>query len=305
MFEIIVIVILAVVAVGAILFSFKFRDSFPRTVWRGVGAGAIALALVIGFFSSFYTQSVGEAKVILNFDGTIAGQDLTPGSDLKAPWQSFSDWDLFAQEISYVAGGDTNYSGGKVTGPQITSAVANGAQVNLDLSVVYSIDPEKVTDLYKKYRTQEAFTKQVIENAIRSATRDVPSQYSAVDFRGADRGTAQGQIQDALQAKLKPFGVNIEVVNLQEIRYSDDVENSLKAVEVANQKEAEAQANLNATQISAQAQVVEAQAAADANRLLSESLTPQVLQQKLIDAYKDGTVFVVPEGATPFVQVQK
>lgn len=259
---------------------------------------------MVGFFSTFYTQSVGEAKVIKNFDGTIAGQDLTPGADFKAPWQSFSNWDLFSQELSYSNDGSTNYSGGEVNGPQITSSVANGAQVNLDLSVVYSIDPESITELYKKYRTQENFTKQVIENAVRSATRTVPSQYSAVDFRGEKRGDAQDQITTALEDKLKPFGVKIEVVNLQEIRYTEDVENSLKAVEVANQKQAEAEANLRATETSAQAQVVEAQAAADANRLLSESLTPQVLQQKYIDAIANGkATFVVPEGSNPLIQV--
>ncbi len=75
-------------------------------------------------------------------------------------------------------------------------------------------------------------------------------------------------------------------------------------MEVAQQHEAEAEADLRVTQVSAQARVVEAQAEADANRLLSELLTPQVLEQRRIEAMREGTVFVVPEGATPLVQVQ-
>lgn len=279
-------------------------DKFARLLWSAIaGAGILAIAIT-GFFSTFYTQSVGEAKVLINFDGTIAGEDITPGAGFKAPWQGFSDWDLFSQEASYANDGTTNYTGGTVTGPQITSSVKNGAAVNMDLSVVYSIEAEDVTPLYKQFRTQERFTKQVIETAIRSATRDIPSKYSAVDFRGDKRGEAQAEIQTALQEKLEKYGVKIDVVNLQEVRYTDDVEQALKNVEVANQAEAEAAAKLRATEISAQAQVVEATAAAEANRLLAASLTPEVLRSKYIEAMKKGTVFVVPEGSDPLIQVK-
>lgn len=299
------IIILGVVAVGAIAFSFFFSDSFPRTGWRIAGAVALIAALVLTFFSTFYTNGQGEAKVILNFDGTVAGQDVDPGAEWKAPWQNFSDWDLFSQEISYVGDGETNYSGGKVNGPQITSSVANGAQVNMDLSVVYSLDGEGVTDLYKQFRSQENFTKQVIENAIRSVTRDIPSQYTAVDFRGGARAEAQQKMQDALQTKLDPYGIKIEVLNLQEIRYSEDVENALKNVEVANQNQAKAEADLAAAQITAQQKVVEAQAEADATAVRNSQQPSQaVLQQQYIEALKNsGTIFVVPSDSQPLITV--
>lgn len=319
MFEIILVTLFVIIAVASVFMAGKFgrkvrelgaRDRntddarFAKLIWTIVGGIALLVALIIGFFSTFYTQSVGEAKVIINFDGTVAGEDITPGAGFKAPWQGFSDWDLFSQEASYTNDGTTNYSGGVATGPQITSSVKNGASVNLDLSVVYSIEGDAVSPLYKQFRTQERFTKQVVETAIRSATRDIPSQYSAVDFRGDKRGEAQAKIQEALQGKLDKYGVKIDVVNLQEIRYTEDVEQALKNVEVANQAEAEAAAKLRATEISAQAQIVEATAAAEANRVLSASLTPEILQSRYLEALKKGTVFVVPEGSNPLVQVK-
>lgn len=45
--------------------------------------------------------------------------------------------------------------------------------------------------------------------------------------------------------------------------------------------------------------------AADANAILTESLTPEVLQQRYIDALKsigkEGNLVVVPEGSQPIV----
>jgi regulator of protease activity HflC (stomatin/prohibitin superfamily) len=53
---------------------------------------------------------------------------------------------------------------------------------------------------------------------------------------------------------------------------------------VANQKQQKAQADLRAAETAAQQKVVEAQAESDANGILSASLTPQVLEQRRIDA---------------------
>jgi len=290
-------VILGIIALIALIVAVSTKNVIAGIVT----AVAVIIGVVVGISSSFYTQGVGEARVLVNFDGTVAGENIEPGAGWKSPLVHFNNWDLFSQEAAYVGKGDTNYSGGKVNGPQITTSVQNGARVDLDLSVVYSIDADKVSALYKQFKSQERFTQQVIETAIRSATRDVPSQYSAVDFRGDKRGEAQTKIGKALEDRLGKYGVKIDVVNLQEIRYSDDVEKSLKAVEVAEQGAKKAEADLRATQISAQAKVVEAQAQADANNLLTKSLSPQILQQRYIDQLGKGTVYVVPEGSTPLV----
>lgn len=331
MIEIILIGALLVLAIVAGYFVFKFRnkintnrgtevgsgyqkreydpqnDTFVKRVWTGISAGAVAIALVIGGFSTIYTQGVGEAKVILNVDGTIAGEKLEPGFGVKAPWQSLVDYDLFSQEILYAGapGNAPSYSGGTVTGAEITTTVkgVNGGstQANVDISVTYSIDAEKVTELYNKYKNQERFTKQVIDKTILTVIRQVPSEYTAIEFRGDKRAEAADSMLTALNAKLNPLGVRVDFVNLQDIRYSTEVEEALKQVEVANQNVLKQEAELRATEISAQQKVVQAQAEADANTILNQSLTDQILQQRYIDQLGDGTVYIVPEGSTPFV----
>lgn len=329
MFSTIIAVVLLLVAVVAVSFSFKFgkvikaktaadktedrygrkydpsNDRFSRLVWAGVAAVTAIGAAVIIFFSSFYTNGQGEAKVVLNFDGTVAGAIVQPGSGFKAPWQNFSDWDLFSQEAVYAGNKDgaPEYTGGKINGGEVTASVANGAQANLDVSVIYSIDADKVEDLYKQYRSQENFTKQIVEKSILSEIREVPSQYSAVEFRGEKKGEATQKILGNISKALEPTGVKVNFVNVQDVRYTEEVEKALKDVEVSNQNVQKQEAELRAAEVSAQQKVVTAQAEAEANRLLSESLTPQIIQQRLIDAYKAGTVFVVPEGTNPLIQV--
>ena len=148
-----------------------------------------------------------------------------------------------------------------------------------------------------------------------SVVRAVPPIYSPVEFRGDKRGEAQDVMLTRLNERLEPYGVKVTMVNLQNISFSEDVEASIKQVEVAQQNEAKAQAELRAKEVSAKAQIVEAEAKAqatvemargqaEANRILAESLTEPLLRNAWIEAIKEsGNAIVVPDGSTPFVQV--
>lgn len=275
------------------------------------------IAFVCLAAGSVYTQSVGQASVLINAGGTIAGQNTEPGFSLKAPWQSLSRWDLFSQSVTYAGGQSSSpdYTGGQVSGQSVTTSVLGGAQAEFDLSVVYSLDGNAVEELFREYRSQERFTKQVIEPGILAVVRDVPSPYSPVKFRGEKRGEAQDLMLERLNDRLNQYGVSVTVVNLQNISFTAEVEESIKAVEVAQQEQAKAEANLRATEISAQAQIVEAEAKAKAavaeaegqakaNDIVAKSLTEKVLQQKWIDAIREsGSTIVVPDGSAPLLNL--
>jgi regulator of protease activity HflC (stomatin/prohibitin superfamily) len=295
-------IVLLVAVVAFIMFA-KIRETFLAIV------GAVALLVGLGMLVStmVFTQDRGEAKVIVNFDGTIAGEKLDTGFGVKAPWQKVVNFDVFQQEVLFAGEGNEapSYSGGEVSGAEVTAAVARGAQSFVDLQVVYSLDPKAVTDVYTSYRDQERFTRQIVLPNILSSMRDVPSAYTPVEFRGEKRGEATEALLKTMNQKLEKYGVDVSSVNLQDIRFTAEVEQSIKDVEVAQQTEEKAKATLRATEVSAQAQVVEAQAKADANRLLTESLTPEILQSRYLDSLKEGTVFVVEAGSTPLLQLQK
>jgi|GEM_PF-4475949 len=288
----------------------KPASFFPAVVTALIALGAFGM-------STLYTQSVGQASVLINAGGTLGGQNTEPGFAVKAPWQSLSRWDLFSQSVTYAGsnGSSPDYTGGQVSGQSVTTSVLGGAQAEFDLSVVYSLDGQYVQELFKDYRSQERFTKQVIEPGILAVVRDVPSSYSPVSFRGDKRGEAQDLMLERLNGRLNQYGVTVSVVNLQNISFTAEVEESIKAVEVAQQEQAKAQANLRATEISAQAQIVEAEAKAKAavaeaegqakaNEILTKSLTDKVLQQQWINAIREsGGTIVVPDGAAPLINL--
>jgi len=285
------------------------RESASATKYVGFGIAGIGaiLAVVFALTSMTYSQTQGEAKVLLNIDGTVSGTDVTPGFGTKAPWQSTVDFDLFSQTLQFAGGKDgaPSYTGGTVNGGEITAPVKGGAQSNFDLSMTYSLDADNVEDIYKQFKSQERFTQQVLVNKALATIRKVPAAYSPVEFRGEKSGEAQETMLTQVQDALEEYGVNVSILNTQNITFSESVEASIQQVEQAQQNEEKARAELRATEVSAQAQVVEATAEAEANRLRSESLTPQVIEAKRIEAYleaaKQGSLIVVPEGSQPIV----
>lgn len=280
-------------------------------IFLGAAALLFIVGIIIAFASTFYTNPVNTAKVFVSFDGTVQGVQLEPGAGFKAPWTKAVEFDLASQKLSFAGNGNgsPSYTGGDVNGQQITSAVKGGAQSNFDLQLTYNIEAKQVEKIYKDYRSQENFSSQVIVPKVLSSIRKVPAQYDAVAFRGEKQGAAQDEMVESAGDALAPFGVKITVGALQNITYSDDVENSIKNVLVAQQKQQQAEAELQAAKVSAQQKVVEAQAEADANDVLAKSLSPEVLQSKQLDTLaklgEKGNTFVVPNGTNPLLQVGK
>ena len=305
MFTFILFIILLVVAIISLVVTISAKS-------KGIPGIVTVVALIAAgitiFAGTFWQNGVGEAKVIVNsVDRTIAGTIDTPGAGFKAPWEDFVDFDLFSQELKFAGqpGSAPTYSGGTVNGAEVTVSVggANGGstQGNTDFTVTYSIDAEAVSDIYSDFKTQERFTEQIVVKQFLSIARQVPSEYTATSFRGVDRAEAEQAILDKLNTRLSEWGVDVSSVTIQDVRYPDTVEEALKQVEVANQLEQKAQAELRAAEVTAQQKVVEAQAEADANAILSASLTDAVLRQRYLDTLAtlaaEGNLYITEGGS--------
>lgn len=285
----------------------QVEAGWPKFVILGVGVLFILLSAIILFTSSFYTQEVGEAKVIKNFDGVIVREDTTPGADFKAPWQEITDWDILAQQAIYKGSeGKPTSEGEKVRGPQIQFQAKGGVTGDIDVAVRYSIIADKVSEVQNSYTTQENFEQRLIDQDIRSVVRTVPATYSAIEVR-EKRGEIEAGIVEGLKARWEKAGVRVDSVALQGIRYSQQTEEGFTRIQQAQSNVATEQANLESAKVTAQQKVVTAQAEADANRILDSSLTDKIIQQRGIDTLKaigeKGNIIITDGKTIPMVSV--
>lgn len=251
-----------------------------------------------------YTQDAGDVKVLRDFGGNIAGSSSDTGFHAKAPWQDVITYDIRNNVISFVGDGEEDYFGGSANGPQVTINDSGGASANIDIQVNYSLDPSKAIDIYRDYGTQENFVRSIAAVDARSIPREVAGQFDTITVL-TNRGELTAAIQERLTEKWAEYGLNVEQVSIQEVRYSQDIVNKYSEAQQAEIAKQTAYNNQEVARVNAETAVIEAQGKADANATLNASLTDAVLQQQYIDALKsaadNGSLIVVPEDSQPIV----
>ena len=308
--------LLVVVAVIVLIASRRRRkgaaDGAPQRRNRLIAAASAGAAALLGVIlvgaSSAYAQDTGDASVIVSWTGDILGQETTPGLHVKAPWSEVKTFSVRNQQVVFAGNrAETDYTGGSALGPDITVQDSDGVTSDIDIAVRYSIRPDQVTTIYKQFRDETNFVSQFVTQDIRSTVRDAPNAFTTLDLitKRADVNTA---IQKALEQRWQGTGVTVDSVSLQQITPPKSVTEAYAAAQNAQIKVSTEKNLLQAAQVSAQQQVVEAEAKAKANDRINKSLTSNVLKQNYIDTLSklaaSGNVVVVPEGFGGIVNVK-
>lgn len=302
MFLFIVACIFFLVAIGAFIIRAKQdEDSKLPVVIPGV---ILALSLVLAGSQCVYTQDIGEAIVLRNFGGSLAGYTADAGIHFKAPWQGALDWDIRNRLINFYRDADYAYDNGSYNGATVTINDSSGTKADCDVQVIYSINPDAVENLYADYCTQEAYVASYVSNDVRQTTRDCAGQFSTIQLL-TDKESFAKSIQDTLTQRWADSGVIVESVSVQDIRYADSITDAYAKAQSAQVEQQRAQNEQDTAKIEAETKAIEAEGIANSNRILAESLTDEVLTQHYIDALKaaadNGGLIVVPDGSQPIV----
>lgn len=310
MFKIIISIIGVLIVLAGIIacLSFFKEDEHEERVPLGLRAVVIVLGLVAIGLSSIYSQDVGEVAVLRSLGGNLAGSTTDAGFHFTAPWNNVITFDTRNNLINFY-GKNTEYSydGGSAEGHCVTVNDKSGSSANVDIQINYSLDPKTAEYLYTEYGTQENFTKNYAANDLRSVAREVSGQFDTITML-TDRAQYTKAVQKALEKKWSKIGLTVEQVSVQDISYAKSITNAYADSQAAEVEKAKAQNQQETAKIKGETKVIEATKEAEANRVLNESLTDNVLTQEYIDALKEmsknGNTVVVPQGSTPVVNTK-
>lgn len=294
--------LIAVYCLG--LFIYATKEKTGKAVAVSIVGILIGVVLVIS--QCVYTQDVGETILIRNFGGSLGEVTTDAGFHLKAPWSDTVKYDVRNNVLSFMGSQEEEqFEGGSANGSAITINDAGGASATIDIQVNYSLDPNTAKELYSNYGSQENFVKSVCAVDIRAIPRQVSGQFDTISIltARADFATA---VQDALTEKWKAYGLNVDSVSIQNVVYPQNIVDKYAEAQAAEIAQEKAMNEQETAKIQAETKVIESQGVADANKVLNESLTDEVLQQHYIDAIaKAENVYVVPSDSTPVITTQK
>lgn len=270
--------------------------------------GSIIFAAIIFAVGCVYLQDVGETIVLRNFGGSLGSSSTDAGIHFKLPWQDPITFDIRNNLVNFYGDAEYKYDGGSAEGPDVTINDSSGTAADIDIQVNYSLDADKAAYLYTEYGTQTNFTQNYVSNDLRSIAREVAGQFDTITML-TDRSQYTKAVQQKLSEKWNAIGLTVEQVSVQDVRYPDEIKSKYAEAQAAVIAKQQALNEQETAKVNAETQKIQAQGEADANKILTESLTSEVIQQNYIDALKEigknGNLIVVPEGSTPVVTTGK
>jgi regulator of protease activity HflC (stomatin/prohibitin superfamily) len=213
---------------------------------------------------------------------------------------------------------------GQVQGDDSVAArTADGQEIFLDASVIYSIDPEKVVPLHIVW--QKRYTDELVRPLARGIIRDAVSQYSVAAVYSTSRAEMVEAIRAEMERKLADNGLTLSDFVLRNITFSPEYAASVEQKQIAEQQAQQArfvvdqrkqeaeQARQQAQGLadsaviraegSAEARIIEANAEAKALEAIAAALAdkPDLLTYQYITKLAPGIQVMLVPSNTPYL----
>lgn len=283
---------------------------------RGIGRllRIVAVLVVLLFLlpSMFSYVEPGHVGILIHrAGGGVDATPLGPGLHFRNPLLSqIEEYPVYMQTL--VLTRESNE--GSPNNDEINVNSVEGQPVSLDVAMSFEIDPVKVPALYQTFRTDIATIQHgYVKQTIRQALQEVVGDEAIADIMGPKKAQTVSRVQGLLQERLMQYGIMVKQFTLNEFRAPQSVIDAINTKNVMQQQALTAQNELQKNEFQARGDSIkaagrakaitaEAEAQARANRLLAESLTPTLVQYRLIDKW-NGAMPQVSGGGTPLIQL--
>ena len=258
---------------------------------------AIFVAFLIAVGAVLCTERVhtGYVGVVYSAKG-VEQQTISQGWHFMSPLKHVSEFSITQQRVVF-SNAPSDY-GAKEHADWHIDAPANGGTIAINLTVNYNFLPEHVVELYTKFGGMdgESLMESKIQNDIIAYVKEVTPQFSVMQIYSDDRAGVNTAITDYLNEKLTAeYGINVSSALIVDAQPDDTLMQKIRAKEQAKQDAeiaelnkqtalAQAETDKVKAQTEADVKMIEAQAEADANKVLSESITPELIQMKEAEA---------------------
>ncbi|MEM9917453.1 MAG: prohibitin family protein [Bacteroidota bacterium] len=229
----------------------------------------IALIFIISLSNSlFLTIEAGYKGVLFRrFGGGLDKEAIYgQGFHVIAPWNKMFLYDIRIDEEFETM--------------EVLSK--NGLTIKVELSYRFHPTSDKIGYLHEEIGA--AFLDRIIKPEIRSATREVIGKYLPEELYSSKREAIQDEIFKSCSDAVSKKYIVLDAVLIREVALPQTLRDAIERKLKEEQASLEYEYRLVRERKEAERRIIEAQAKADANKILNASLTDKILQDKGIEA---------------------
>ena len=247
------------------LFNFKDENGDYK-ISKIIIVSVVGLFLITTLFCSFTTIKSGEVGLKTRF-GKIVNTSLNEGINFKIP---------YVEKIVKV-----NI---KVQKNQLkTESSSKDLQtIKTQLAINYRVSVDKAVSLYKNVGS--SYEETILQPAIQESIKAVMSQYTAEQTITLRNEVSDKCLQE-IQSRVGKYGIIVDEFNIIDLDFSEAYNQAIEEKQVAEQKVLTAQQELEKAKIEAEKKVVEAKATKEANELLNQTLSDEVLLKQFVEKW--------------------
>ncbi|WP_455674804.1 SPFH domain-containing protein [Phocaeicola sp.] len=259
----------------------------------GVG-GIIFFGIVILLFTMFAVERIdsGQTGIIVNLAGSERGVD---DAKVETGWVVYNrftkqlfEYPAFAQIVDYEP---------------FDVQDKKGTIFKTDPTIEYYIERENAKVVFLRYRkTTEELEQSVILTEVKNAYKDIAGLYET-DSLINNRPAFEKEVEVLLKDRLILRGFTF--TNIQSsVKPNDVLQAAIDEKNTAVQNALKVENEKKAAIAEAEKVVAAAKGKADANRILQQSITPELIQLKAVEKW-DGKLPLSTSGNTlPFLQLK-
>jgi prohibitin 1 len=254
-----------------------------RLVW----VFAIAILLMATAARPFVIVNAGERGVVMSF-GEVQERVLTEGIHPILP---------IANTVKILSV--------RVQKHQFpTQAASRDLQdVFADVALNWHIEPTKANMVFQQIGDENQVVQRIINPAVEEVLKAVMAKYTAEEII-TKRGEVKAGVDETLTQRLANYQIAVDDISLVNVHFSERFSEAVEAKQIAEQEAKRAEFIAQKASVEAEAEINRARGQAESQRLVRETLTPELLQKLAIEKW-DGKFPTVlgGNGALPFVNI--
>ena len=222
------------------------------------------LPIAVVLASGCVTVSPGYVGVLWRANGGTQKATYGEGLHAVAGWNTMSVYDLrlmsHEEELAVIA--------------------VNGLTIKLNTSVRYRIEPAEVVNLEEEIGPD--YYQKILEPVLRSEGRRVIGRYTPEEIYSTKRELIERELREGLKEKISGKHLLLDAILIRNVELPPAIRTAIDQKLAAEQEVLKMQYVLELTKAAAEQKRVEAQGVADYNRVVTQSLSPSILDYERI-----------------------
>jgi prohibitin 1 len=253
---------------------------------KGAIAAAIAFVIAILMLTSVVIINPGEAGVLSVLGGAKDGV-LLEGLHFKPPLISTVDvYDLTVQKFEVPA----------------QSSTKDLQNLTASFAINFRLDPIQVVTIRRTQGSLQNIVSKIIAPQTQESFK-VAAARRTVEEAITRREELKQDFDQALGARLEKYGIIILDTSVVDLEFSPEFSRAVEEKQIAEQRAQRAVYVAQEAEQEAEANINRAKGQAEAQRLLRETLTPELLQKQAIEKWNGEFPQVMGSGSLPLINL--